>query len=59
VVYHGKNAAGHGKTKSIHPQNLQTVLQDGKLKMLSGLQQENAVIARFPQEAAYVQFPAQ
>lgn len=58
VVYHGKNAAGHGKTKSIHPQNLQTVLQDGKLKVLSGLQQENAVIARFPQEAAYVQFPA-
>jgi hypothetical protein len=55
----GKNAAGHGKTKSIHPQNLQTVLPDGKLKVLSGLQQENAVIARFPQEAAYVQFPAQ
>jgi hypothetical protein len=31
---------------------------DGKLKVLSGLQQGNAVIARFPAKAAYVQFPA-
>jgi hypothetical protein len=50
-----KNSAAHGKTKSI---NLQEMSPDGKLKVLSGLQQGNAVIARFPAKAAYVQFPA-
>ena len=51
-----KTSAQHGKTKSI---NLQEMSPDGKLKMLSGLQQGNAVIARFPAKSAYVQFPAQ
>jgi len=55
----GKKATEHGKTKSIHPQQLQMMSQDGKLKTFSGLQQENAVIGRFPQDAAYVQIPAQ
>jgi hypothetical protein len=50
-----KNGVAHGKTKSI---NLQEMSPDGKLEMLSGLQQGNAVIARFPAKTAYVQFPA-
>jgi hypothetical protein len=49
----GKTSAVHGKTKSI---NLQEMSPDGKLKVFSGLQQGNAVIARFPANAAYVQF---
>lgn len=60
VVYHSaidsKNDAAHGKTKNI---NLQEMSPDGKLKVLPGLQQGNAVIARFPSKAAYIQFPAQ
>ncbi|MEO6907035.1 MAG: beta-galactosidase [Abditibacteriaceae bacterium] len=52
-VIDSKANVPHGKTKSI---NLQEMSPDGKLKVLSGLQQENAVIARFPMKAAYVQF---
>jgi hypothetical protein len=51
----GKTSTARGKTKSI---NLQEMSPDGKLKVLSGLMQENAIIARFPKKAAYVQFPA-
>lgn len=54
----GKTPAARGKT-IIRSQQMQVVLPDGRLKSLPGLEQGDAVIARFPQGAAYVQFPVQ